>query len=283
MISYHKFKTEKGTPKERDITAPNNGLKKVQKRILVLLRRVVRPYWLVSGEKGKSYIDNGKMHLSCKYALMIDIRKFYDNCGREPVYRFFSVKLKTSPDVAKVLTDITTFEDKIPTGCPTSQLIAYYAYSDMFNEIAAVARVFGCTFTLYVDDMTFSSTNPFPVRKLRSEVDKVLRKYGHRPKYRKVKYYGKDDAKPITGTVITPTNRLDVPNKLQNKVYCGFKEIQAFDADSLLDTESQKMLEKKLSTLRGQLQASKNINASRFREIGRIFECQSKEKSQTPA
>ena len=41
-------------------------------------------------------------------------------------------------------------------------------------------------------------------------IDHVLRKYGHKPKYRKVKYYGPSDYKPITGTVVTP-NGLQKP------------------------------------------------------------------------
>ncbi len=38
-------------------------------------------------------------------------------------------------------------------------------------------------------------------------IDCVLRKYGHKPKYPKVKYYGPSDYKPITGTV----SRLNSP------------------------------------------------------------------------
>ena len=89
-----------------------------------------------------------------KYVLTIDIKKFYDNCTREPVYQFFVQKLKTSPDVAEILTNIITYSGG-------SQIMAFYAYSDMFSEISDLAKQCGCKFTLYVDDMTFSSTEPF--------------------------------------------------------------------------------------------------------------------------
>ena len=36
----------------------------------------------------------------------------------------------------------------------------------MFSEIAAIAREYGCVFTLYVDDMTFSSSKPIQVNNL---------------------------------------------------------------------------------------------------------------------
>ena len=45
---------------------------------------------LISGEKGKCYIDNGKSHLNSNYFLTMDIKKFYDNCFRE--YVFFSLR-----------------------------------------------------------------------------------------------------------------------------------------------------------------------------------------------
>lgn len=144
IIGYHKFEIDKKHSNERrEITAPDKILKAIQRRILYLLHRVIRPEWLISGEKQKCYIDNGKAHLDGKYVLTIDIKKFYDNCTRGPVYQFFVQKLKTSPDVAKKLTDIITYNGGIPTGCPTSQIMAFYAYSDMFSEIADLAKQCG--------------------------------------------------------------------------------------------------------------------------------------------
>ena len=55
-----------------------------------LIQKVERPEWLVSGEKGKCYIDNGKKHIHSNYFLTMDIKKFYDNCEREYVFLFFT-------------------------------------------------------------------------------------------------------------------------------------------------------------------------------------------------
>lgn len=272
VISYHAFDMDKKCTKKgqvaekRRITAPNNILKQIQARILYLLQRVERPTWLISGEKGKCYIDNGKAHLLGTYVLTIDIKKFYDNCKREPVYRFFIDDLKTSNDVAARLTDIVTFGNGIPTGCPTSQLLAFYAYQKMFAEINDVAIAFNCKFTLYVDDMTFSSTTPFNPKILAREVDIILRKYGHKPKYRKVKYYSEHDPKPITGTIVTPEHTLDVPNNLQMKVYMNFQDIKHRQGEFPVSDEEEKLLLK----LKGQIQAARNIDDARFPEIGRI-------------
>lgn len=143
IIHYHKFQMDKKDGGKRDITAPNRQLKQLQKRVLHLLQHIERPEWLISGEKGKWYIDNGKAHLSSTYMLTMDIRKFYDNCKREPVYKFFRNKLSTATDIAQILTDIVTYDGGIPTGCPTSQLISFYAYEAMFEEIRIIANHLG--------------------------------------------------------------------------------------------------------------------------------------------
>lgn len=267
VISYHSFLIDKKTPGEkREITAPGRVLKAVQSRILFLLQRVERPEWLISGEQGKSYITNGKAHLNSDYMLAVDIRKFYDNCKRDRVYRFFHEKLLTAPDVTEILTDIVTYHGTIPTGCPTSQMIAYYAYSDMFGEISVVAKEFGCTFTLYVDDMTFSSSTRFDPQLLTRAVDRILRKYGHRPKYKKVRYYAKNEPKPVTGTIITPNHTFDVPNCLQRKIYENFQTIKSVRSPSACTEEECHLIQ----SLKGQIGAAHCLDETRFPEIERL-------------
>lgn len=266
-ISYHSFQQPKKKPGEmRTISAPDRKVKTVQSRVLRLLRSVERPEWLISTKRKKCYIDNGKAHVHSSYVLTADISKFYDNCQREPVYQFFLKKLLTAPDVAAALTDIVTYKSGIPTGCPTSQIIAYYAYEDMFFRIFQAARRYGCVFTLYVDDMTFSSQSPFEPKALTREVDRILRKYGHKVKRSKVHYYGARTNKMITGTVVTADNRLDIPNSLQKKIYDGFQEIKNVTTYGEVNEQNYK----KVQSLSGRILAARAIDQYRFPEISRL-------------
>lgn len=269
LVGYHSFEiAKKHSDDMRTITAPDKDLKRIQRRILDLLQPVIRPEWLISGEKDKSYISNGETHLDSRYVLTMDIRKFYDNCTREPVYQFFRETLHDSPDVAKILTDIVTYDSGIPTGCPTSQMIAFYAYYDMFVEIHAAAAKYGCKFTLYVDDMTFSSLEPFSPSLLTREVDRILRKYGHKLKNSKVKYYGPSDYKLITGTVVTPCQTLAVPNRLQKEIYDAFLELKpAMDKSVCTNIEA-----KRITSLKGQIEAARRIDGGKFPEIERLVD-----------
>ena len=266
IVRYHGFKIDKKDGIEkRDITAPDKRLKEVQARVLHLLCNVERPEWLISGEKGKCYIDNGRKHAHSDYFLTIDIKKFYDNCKREYVYRFFKDRIKMAGDIAGICTDIVTYEGGIPTGCPTSQLVAFYAYEKMFVEIGDVADRYGCIYTVYVDDMTFSASLPFKKQNMLGEIDCILRKYGHKPKYKKVRYYTRGKYVPITGTVITGNHELKVPNRLQKKIYDEFQEIKNLKGNRLTYVD-----QKKLASLKGRIQASRNIEGNKFPEISRL-------------
>lgn len=266
VVKYHSFQIDKKDGVEkRQITAPDKRIKEIQKRVLQLIQKVERPEWLISGEKGKCYIDNGKRHVHSNYFLTMDIKKFYDHCKREYVFRFFKDRMKMAGDLAGICTDIVTYEGGIPTGCPTSQLLAFYAYENMFNEIYEVACEYECLFTVYVDDMTFSSENPFALNTMVSKIDRILRKYGHKPKYKKVKYYSHGKYVPITGVIVTGKHELKVPNSLQKRVYDDFQEIKQLEGTTFKEED-----QKKLNSLKGRLQASNNIEQGKFPEIKRV-------------
>ena len=104
-------------------------------------------------------------------------------------------------DIAWLLTDLVTFSGKLPTGSPSSQIIVFWAYRDMFECIYNISNKYNCIFTLYVDDMTFSANQPI-TRQLRTEVAEVLKKYGLKAKVKKDRYYQGEDFKVITGVGI---------------------------------------------------------------------------------
>lgn len=266
LVRYHKFQIDKNDSVEkRNITAPDRRIKEIQTRILQLIQKVKRPEWLISGEKGKSYIDNGKKHINSNYFLTMDIKKFYDNCEREYVFRFFKDKMLMAGDLAGLCTDIVTYDGGIPTGCPTSQLFAFYAYESMFDEIYKIAQKYGCKFSLYVDDMTFFSEITFNKNRMVNEIDRKLRQYGHKPKYKKVKYYSYGEFVPITGTIVTREHELKVPNRLQKKVYDGFQDVKNYRGRKLSEEE-----QKKVNSLKGRIQAVENIEPGKFLEIKRV-------------
>ena len=183
---------------ERKFTVPPEELKNIQKQICRLLNRIETPDWVISGKKGSSYISNAEVHLNNKFVKTMDISKFYDSAQRSRIYKMFHNTFKMEHDIAWCMTDLVTYEDGLPTGSPSSQLIVYWTYQDMFEDINVVAQKYGCVFSLYVDDMTFSSN--YPIRKeLREEVANLLRKNELSAKAKKDHYYQAKDFKVVTG------------------------------------------------------------------------------------
>lgn len=217
-------------------------LKKVQKSIQILLKDIEFDDNIFSGISGKSYIDNGKLHIGCKYVIALDISKFFPNTSREKVYSFFKNDLLTSSDVAKILTDLCTIdiekicdinkdvleymkENKIrytkhiPTGSPISCILSYLVNYNMFKKITELANKYDCKTSIYVDDIVISSKNKIN-KQLINEVIAIIRSSGYNIQKKKLKYYNYNEFKRITGNIISKDGKnLVIPNKIRHKIY----------------------------------------------------------------
>jgi len=229
--------------KIREVDNPQKKLKEVQTRIKSLLAKIETPNWLFSGKKGCSYIDNASFHQESQYVVTCDIKSFYSNCTKERVFQTFRYVFKISEDVSWVLANLLSYKNIIPTGSPSSQIIAFWAYYPTFRRISKLAESYNAVISLYVDDITISSTEPIP-KAIALEVKKELEKVGHTVKTSKTKRYGKKDYKLITGVVISPDGELMVPNRRRKKL-----------ADSINQNSS-------LSSIQGQIRSAQMIDSS---------------------
>lgn len=202
---------------ERKFTVPPDELKKIQKQICKLLNRIETPEWVISGKKGCSYITNAEMHLTSKFVKTMDISKFYDSAQRSKIYKMFRNTFKMENDVAWCMTELVTYKGTLPTGSPSSQLIIYWAYRDMFESINKVSQKNGCTFSLYVDDMTFSSNSPIK-KEIREEVAVLLKKNGLTAKAKKDHYYQAKDFKVVTGVGLLSGEKIVLNEKRKNAI-----------------------------------------------------------------
>lgn len=242
MINYTVSEIEKGSGGFRTIYNPCRELKQVQRRIKNLLSRISIPSWVFSGRKGFCHVDNGKYHEHSIYFIQSDLHAFYDSCSREPVYRLFKDRFKCSSDVSALLSDLTTLtlEDGstvIPTGSPCAQLVAFFAFQDMFNELHDLACNHGCKFSLYVDDLTFSSKTPFNNPAVfKKKLLQIVKRYGHSLSLSKTAYRGADETKIVTGVAITKEGVSAIPNKLRYKIVKGTAQSGTGDTSTALST-----------------------------------------------
>lgn len=183
---------------ERHFTVPSEELKLIQKILCRLLTRIETSDWVMSGKKHCSYITNAEKHVQNQFVKTMDISQFYDSVQKKHIYKMFKETFRMAEDISWIMTDLVTYKGVLPTGSPSSQPIVYWTYFDMFAEINRIANDRGCLFTLYVDDMTFSSKVPIS-QDLRKAVAEQLKQNGLKAKNSKDHYYQANEMKVVTG------------------------------------------------------------------------------------
>ncbi|UXR38012.1 reverse transcriptase family protein [Staphylococcus simulans] len=243
--------------KTRLVCSPTPQLKSIQTRILKLLNRVEKPHWLISSTLGKSYINNAVLHLGNKYIVKTDIKSFFDNCTRDRVYRFFKDKLKTVPDVAKLLTDLTTFKQGIPTGSPTSQILAYFAYEDMFKNMHVLSKKYDYTMSLYVDDIVFSNNRFKDHKAFMRNIEIEALRYNHSLKASKTRSYNTLERGALITGVILKNAQLKIPNSLRHSTISSFSQLK----------NNAKISNSQIQSIKGKIHAARLIEQSHFNGI----------------
>lgn len=270
---YRSFpKKKKHSTGVRIINAPNDRLKAIQRSLYDRLKRVTRPTWLISGEMGKNWTDNGRLHVHSSYFTKIDISKFFDNCNREYVYQFFHKKLQQSPDVADICTSVVMVNGMIVQGAPTSMVIAYYSYETMFQELNTLAIENNLVFSVFVDDITFSSPKNFNIEHVKRRATQIIAAYGHKAKQKKVRSYGKKRVKKVTGTIISQSHQLRVPNQLQQSIINDFKKYK-FQVKNQVPLIR---LDKERRHLIGEVNSARQISPNIFPTVWRTLKEDSK-------
>ena len=196
----------------RTIEAPAKQLKSIQRKLNKELQKLETPSYLFSGIKGKSFIDNALVHVQNKYILCVDIHSFYPSTNSKKVLEYYKYSLEIPNDIAKILTELTTFDGHLPTGAPTSVILAYFAYEKTFEDIYKKAQELDIDMSVYVDDITFSSKKTIPTS-FYNFVEKRMKQQGLILKKKKTKWYKPDDFKIITGHGISANNEGKVPIK----------------------------------------------------------------------
>ena len=253
---YFEFFEDKPDGSKRRINNPEKKLKIIQKRIFNLLNRIERPEWVISGQKGKSYVDNAKMHRTNENVCTIDIEKFYDSTKEKYVYDFFRYTMKMETNIATILTKLLTYENRIPTGTPTSQLIAFLSYKDVFLKINELCQNQGITFSLYVDDITLSS-NSIIKKKIKVQINQLLNLKELNIKKSKTKFFSKNTNKSVTGTIIDTQKNIKLENKKRKEIIELYKECINKETYSI----------EKLVKLNGKINDARQVESNIFSSI----------------
>jgi len=198
---YRSFPVRKRSGGIRTIDAPRTFLKVAQWWILdaVLSCKQDLPY-IYGFSRGRSFIDNARVHQGSRHVLNVDVKEFFPSINRLTVTSVFE-KLGYAANVATFLTEICTLDGRLPQGAPTSPKISNFVLSDVDVWLHEMAQELGCTYTRYADDITLSSQSRIPAYVV-EEIDKALARMGLSLNETKTRFMGANQRKEVTGLTL---------------------------------------------------------------------------------
>lgn len=162
--------------KLRDLVYPESRLRGIHERLKYHLNKVKQPSYLFSPRKNRSQRDNAETHLDQDVYLTLDLKQFYPSTTSAMVRRWYQEDLGMFPDVARLLTDLSTIDEKVSFGSPLTPVLCTLVHRQMFDEIADVCDRYELRYTVWVDDLTISGRS-IPSEVL-DQVRQIIRNYG---------------------------------------------------------------------------------------------------------
>lgn len=183
--------------------------------------------YLHSSLKKRSYTTNVNAHKENKYLLAIDIQNFYPSISFNKIFNFFKYDLSLKNDIALIYATLCTcpLDDPIigevdyglGQGLATSPILAYLSNYRMFEYIYKFALANNIKMTVYVDDIVFSSKKPIK-QEFVNALFGIVKRNNLNIKKSKVKIYGSNDNKKITGICLTSKGKVRVPKSKHEEV-----------------------------------------------------------------
>jgi RNA-directed DNA polymerase len=230
--------------KRRHIEEPLGGLKALQKKIAQhCMQNEQLPPYLSSPAPNRSIITNAAAHRNRVKAAKTDIHNFFGNCRASRIFRLFQ-EHSCSPEICDILTNILCYKGHLPTGAPSSPIMAFFAYERMFNEIYIAVGDYRVRMSLWIDDLMFSCMIENMVDKqLFAHIEIILHTHGCRLNRRKNRLYQSDQAALFAGIILMPNGERRTPNKLHKKWYTTKEAYKAAPANSEQKTELKQIMD----------------------------------------
>ena len=197
-------KKRDGTVKERRIDNPNKSIRAIQKRINKRMLRPVcaeLPEYMTGCIPGRSARDNARPHKASAAILSVDITNCFPSIKSSQVYEIFRDSFGCSPPVAKILTKLTTYGNRLPQGAPTSPSLCNLVLQPLVVELHQISSDLNLDFTQYVDDLTFSGTAEV-LKKNQTLILNTVEKHGFEVNARKLKLTRRSQRMEVTGLVV---------------------------------------------------------------------------------
>jgi RNA-directed DNA polymerase len=219
VYNHYQIKKKKGG--WRDIYAPDEELKKIQKKLNYFLQAYylsIKPDevhgFVINAGDGKicNIAANARPHTHKKYVLNIDLKDFFPNIRARQVFDVFSSPLfGYDEQIATALTLLTTLKGALPIGAPTSPVISNFACLNLDASLESYAIANSLVYTRYADDITFSSNQPI-ISNVQSGIAEIIQDCGFLINEKKVRLITSNRKQTVTG--LTVNEKVNADRKL---------------------------------------------------------------------
>lgn len=224
--SYIHYTIPKKKSGKREIYAPQEDLKRLQKRLNYFLQGyylcscpnevhgfVIQPYYL---GKTCNILENAKPHVKKKYVLNIDLKDFFPSISAKRVKELFLSEIfNFNEEIATALTLLTTFKGKLPIGAPTSPVLSNYICLALDKDLLEFSTVHELTYTRYADDLTFSSNYLITSDHI-LDIINIIKNQNFSINEKKLRLQTSNQKQSVTG--LTVNDKVNVDRKLLKKV-----------------------------------------------------------------
>lgn len=257
----------------RDIYAPDNRLKRLQKILANKLQSCYEEIQencsgknirkkIVHGYRKKLSIEtNAYCHRNKKFVLNIDLDNFFPSINFGRVYGFFikDTNFCLSPKIATIIAQIACYENQLPQGAPTSPIVSNFIAKILDIHLLKLAKKYNLTYTRYADDLTFSYNGKvFPKEvaffnnekwEIGEDLKSIITRSGFSLNANKTRMHYNNSRQMVTGLIVN--KKVNIKNeyykKLRAQCYSLLKKGYFYVDKDKSDINALKKLEGRLN------------------------------------
>lgn len=263
--SYHTVPLEPGST--RQTFDAMGRLKEIHRRIkTTFFDQVNFPDYLHGSLKGCDYVTNASLHVNKQILICEDVKKFFPSVTAAKVEEVWCGFFGFSPEVASLLTQITTKDGALPQGAITSSYLANLVFWRDEPLLHAKLAANGITYSRYVDDMVMSSSKHLTKATqtwVIAQVYGMLKRNGLTAGRNKHEIFSA--SKPMIATKLIVNAKPSLSQKKRSQVRAQVRQLE-MELFSGTDPEQIRLLANKAAQRAGQLGRFHKTQAGHLKE-----------------
>jgi len=218
--NYRSFKIRKRDGGERRIDSPRLFLKVTQRWLAdYLLSSLPIHHSCHSYKAGQSFITNAILHCNKKYVLNVDILDYFGSINNDSIKSTLT-KCGLSLEAISLIANLTSFNNSLPQGAPTSPVLSNAFLYDFDKEIHHITEKEHLIYSRYSDDITISGNKKDVLISLLKILEKKLSVKGLKLNREKMKLISSAGRQMVTGVVVN--NYPTPPRNLRRRIRAMF-------------------------------------------------------------